>query len=155
MQGAHARLAAAEAQLERALEDSLMDDADDFDDDVEEEPAADGEDSYPDSFSRVDLSLPDAEIRRRFPAFPVHAFAAVFPVKQRLPREHCFCQNSRLLVRCVILALDEACRAWCRQGTAGAGVAELSAGMMLYLPTGCAGFPSLLPSMPGNCWYRV
>lgn len=75
-QGAHAQLAAAEAQLERALEDSLVDGDDDFYDDSDEDtPAADGDEDSPPSFSRVDLCQSDSQIAQQFPSFPVGALS--------------------------------------------------------------------------------
>lgn len=74
VQGAHAQFAAAEARLDWALENSLADAADNFAEESDEEAtAADGDESYPDNFSRVDLSLSDTEIARHFPSFPVNA----------------------------------------------------------------------------------
>jgi len=75
-QGAHAQLAAAEAQLERALEDSLVEGDDDFYDDSDEDtPAANGDGDSPPSFSRVDLCQSDSQIAQQFPSFPVGALS--------------------------------------------------------------------------------
>ncbi|KAI3427056.1 hypothetical protein D9Q98_006996 [Chlorella vulgaris] len=81
--GASKRLRAAEQRLDAVLEAALEGDGDDFAgfddfDALEAQPvdqasppplhaAAAGD---PESFSRVDLSLPDSELRRRFPRFP-------------------------------------------------------------------------------------
>ena len=60
-------MAAAEEALDGALDLALADDYDDADSDAE----AGAEEQEPPSFSRVDLSLPDALLRKRFPGFPV------------------------------------------------------------------------------------
>ena len=91
LQGSEAQLARAEAKLDAALNAALGDDPDDFDlaDDFD---AADSEDEGvptlrqgtrsgqgaaaagdddPASFSRIDLSQPEAQIRAAFPRYPV------------------------------------------------------------------------------------
>ena len=91
LQGSEAQLRRAEAKLDAALHVALGDDPDDFDladdfdaADSEDEggpalrqgnwsgqgAAASGEDD-PASFSRIDLSQPEAQIRAAFPQFPV------------------------------------------------------------------------------------
>lgn len=77
--GAKTRLAAAEHALDAVLDAALEDDAfGDFDDfeamelneagaDAQPVPAMAGE---PDSFSKLDLSLPPAKLRAKFPEFP-------------------------------------------------------------------------------------
>ena len=66
-QAAAQRVAAAEEALDGALGLALADDWDDAGSDAE----AGGVEPEPPSFSRVDLSLPDALLRKRFPGFPV------------------------------------------------------------------------------------
>ncbi|KAL4429824.1 hypothetical protein ABPG77_010941 [Micractinium sp. CCAP 211/92] len=76
--GAAKRLRAAERRLDRALEAALGDGdwggMDDFDALEAPEQPPPGEDGPaagdPESFSRVDLNLPEEELKRRFPLFP-------------------------------------------------------------------------------------
>ncbi len=66
-QAAAQRVAAAEAALDGDLDFALANTWDDEDSDVE----SDDQQQEPPSFSKVDLSLPDALLRKRFPGFPV------------------------------------------------------------------------------------
>ncbi len=61
------RVAAAEAVLDGDLEFAL---ANTWDDEESDHDADDGQQEPP-SFSKIDLSLPDALLRKRFPGFPV------------------------------------------------------------------------------------
>ncbi|PRW60895.1 ion channel [Chlorella sorokiniana] len=77
--GAAKRLKLAEDKLDAVLEAALGDDFDALDDfDAMEEavppprPAAAGD---PDSFCKVDLNLPDAQLKKKFPQFPGKAAA--------------------------------------------------------------------------------
>ncbi|KAL4437367.1 hypothetical protein ABPG75_004506 [Micractinium tetrahymenae] len=77
--GAAKRLRAAERRLDRVLEAALGEDdwgaIDDFDALEAPQPSPAAAAGDPESFSRVDLHLPDAQLKRQFPLFPGKAAA--------------------------------------------------------------------------------
>ena len=154
LQGADKRLRAAERRLDAVLEAALGGDdgfagVDDFDLLEQEQEgqgaaataaAASAAAGDPDSFSRVDLSLPESQLRAAFPDFPVRMHIKV-SVGRRVGRADAGARACTLMVAAAPPLGDKCeCRScWLLcglQGVASALVAEVEAGQMLYIPAG-------------------
>ena len=125
------RVAAAEAVLDGDLDFALANILDDED----SEPDVNDQEQDPPSFSKVDLSLPDALLRKRFPGFPV----------RRTPCALCHRRCAALLddrwrkqhmPRLIPLVWERGSLQLRLQGKAAAVVVDLEPGQMLYMPAG-------------------